>query len=401
MSRRIRGPWPVLVGLVPLIALSASCTSTPGPTPTLAPAATGSPAPQTPAPTATSGPRAWAPDPALLAAAQAEGALTTIALPPDWCNYQDLLDRFATRTGIALTNLLPTGSSQEELAAIAATPPVGSAPSGSPPGPDVVDVSARFGPIAASEGLLAPYKVSTWSEIPDAAKDPGGAWYGDYYGVISFEVNTSAIGAPPLDWPDLLAAPKGSVALSGDPTRSTQGAFEVWAAGLASGAADAPQAGLTWFKSLADAGVLQATLGTGQTVASGLTPIRLAWTYDALGDADSLAGQPPVKVVIPAHGRLAGMDVQGISARAAHPNAAKLWMEWLYSDEGQSLWFTGYCTPIRYEAMRKAGTLPAEVLAHLPDMTGALLPSLDEVTTATGAITKGWPTVGVQIQAGP
>ena len=34
--------------------------------------------------------------------------------------------------------------------------------------------------------------------------------------------------------------------------------------------------------------------------------------------------------------RLAGVYVQAISAYAPHPNAAKLWMEHLYSDEGQS-----------------------------------------------------------------
>jgi putative spermidine/putrescine transport system substrate-binding protein len=45
---------------------------------------------------------------------------------------------------------------------------------------------------------------------------------------------------------------------------------------------------------------------------------------------------------------LAGVYVQAISAYAPHPNAAKLWMEYLYSDEGQLGWLKGYCHPIRF-----------------------------------------------------
>ena len=51
------------------------------------------------------------------------------------------------------------------------------------------------------------------------------------------------------------------------------------------------------------------------------------------------------------------MYVQAISAYAPHPNAAKLWMEYLYSDEGQNTWLKGYCDPIRYEDMAAKGTL--------------------------------------------
>ena len=61
------------------------------------------------------------------------------------------------------------------------------------------------------------------------------------------------------------------------------------------------------------------------------------------------------------------MYVQAISAYAPHPNAAKLWMEYLYSDEGQIAWLKGYCNPIRYDAMVKANAIPADVAAKLPD----------------------------------
>ena len=129
------------------------------------------------------------------------------------------------------------------------------------------------------------------------------------------------------------------------------------------------------------------------TIASGETPITLAWTYNALSDKDSLAGNPPITVTVPTSGRFGGMYVQAISAYAPHPNAAKLWMEYLYSDVGQNTWLKGYCNPIRYDAMVKAGTVdrgrPGQAAGHHRD--GPPDPRPDHA--ATDVITKGWPTV--------
>ena len=56
---------------------------------------------------------------------------------------------------------------------------------------------------------------------------------------------------------------------------------------------------------------------------------------------------------------LGGIYVQGISAYAPHPNAAKLWEEYLYSDEGQLVWLKGYCYTIRYDDLCQAQCDPA------------------------------------------
>ena len=331
----------------------------------------------------------------LIADAKAEGGLTTIALPRSWCNYGAAIDGFTAKYGIKISGLNPDGSSQQELDAIKAN----KANKG-PAAPDVIDVGLSYGPKAVSEGLVTPYKVSTWNDIPDSAKDPDGNWYGDYYGVMAFEVNTSVVSTPPADWADLLNAPKNSVALAGDPTGSNQAVSAVWAAALANGGSvDNAQPGLDWFKKLNDGGIFVPVIGKTATVASGETPIRIAWTYNALADKDSLKGNPPITVVVPKTGRLGGMYVQAISAFAPHPNAAKLWMEYLYSDEGQLAWMKGYCNPIRYDAMVKANAIPADVQAKMPDSSGAALPTLDQITKANDTITKGWPTaVGVTVK---
>jgi putative spermidine/putrescine transport system substrate-binding protein len=332
----------------------------------------------------------------LVKAAKAEGNLTTIALPHSWCNYGEMLTGFTTKYGIKINELNPDGSSAQEVDAIKAnkTNP-------GPQAPDVIDVGLSFGPQAKTDALIAPYKVATWEDIPAAAKDADGAWYGDYYGVLSFETNTKVVKNVPKDWADLLKPEyKGQVALSGDPTQSNQAISGVWAAALANGGSlDNVQPGLDFFKKLNDMGNFVPVIAKTATVASGETPIRITWTYNGLGDKDSLKGNPTVEVAVPTSGRFGGMYVQAVSAFAPHPNAARLWMEYLYSDEGQLIWLKGYCNPIRYDAMNAAGKIPADLAAKLPDTKGAALPTLTQITAATSAITKGWPTtVGATVK---
>jgi putative spermidine/putrescine transport system substrate-binding protein len=336
----------------------------------------------------------------LIAAAQAEGTLTTIALPDDWCNYRAVIDGFKAKYGMEVNELDPGAGSAEELEAIEANKD-----NPGPQAPDVVDVGLAFGPQAKDAGQIQPYKVSTWDDIPEGAKDPDGFWYGDYYGVLSFEVNTAEVASPPAEYADLLDPQyNGQVALSGDPLTSNAAILSVWAAGLATGATgeEAAQAGLDFFAELNAAGNFVPIDGDSRTVGIGETPILIDWSYNSIANDVALAGNPDLETVVPAEGRLAGVYVQAISAYAPHPNAAKLWMEYLYSDEGQLGWASGFCHPIRFEAMTAAGTIPAEVAEQLPSTEGAFFPSIEEISAATTVITEGWPSVvGVTVTESP
>jgi len=336
----------------------------------------------------------------LMAAAEAEGMLTVIALPHDWCGYGGVIDGFKAKyPGIAVNELNPDAGSGDEIEAIKANKD-----NKGPQAPDVIDVGFSFGASSKAEGLIQPYKVSTWDSIPDDAKDAEGYWYGDYYGVLSFLVNTDVQPDVPQDWADLLD-PKynGQVALSGDPRTSNQAIQSVFAATLASGGSlDDAQAGLDFFAGLNAAGNLVPLIANNGLVATGETAVRITWDYNALAAVDSFEGNPKAEVVIPATGRFAGVYVQAISAYAPHPNAAKLWMEFLYSDEGQTLWMQGYCHPIRESDMRARGVIPAELLAKLPDVSGAVFPTLAQLDAAKVLITENWDsTVGADVQAAP
>jgi putative spermidine/putrescine transport system substrate-binding protein len=329
---------------------------------------------------------------ALVDAAKAEGTLSTIALPADWCNYGGVIAGFKAKYGLEVNELDPLAGSGDEIEAIKANKD-----NPGPQAPDVIDVGLAFGPSAKAEGLIQPYKVATWDSIPDSAKDAEGYWYGDYYGVLSFEVNTAVVANVPQDWADLLKPEyANSVALPGDPLASNQAIQTVFAASLANGGSlDDASKGLDFFKQLNEAGNFVPVIAKPGTIASGETPITVRWTYNALSNRDGSAasGGPKIEVVVPASGRFAGVYVQAISAYAPHPNAAKLWMEYLYSDEGQNLWLDGYCHPIRYENLIATNAVPAEALAKLPDVAGAVFPSLAQLDAAKALITTEWPNV--------
>ncbi len=369
---------------VAMSMLLAAC-ATPTAAPTAAPAA------------ATAVPAAADPMAALVAAAKAEGNLTVIALPHDWCNYGEALTAFSTKYGIKINELNPDGGSGDEIQAI-----VANKDNKGPQAPDVIDVGYGFGPQLIADKLVMPYKVSTWDSIPADSKDPDGNWYGDYYGVLALEVNSDVVKNVPADWSDLVKPEyKGQIALAGDPRASAQAQMSVYAAALYNGGSlDNIQPGLDFFKKLNDAGNFVPVVAKQATVAKGETPIIFRWDYSALADKDSLAGNPNIAVVYPKSGTIAGIYIQAISAYAPHPNAAKLWEEYLYSDAGQNVWLKGYCHPIRYTDMQKRGVIPADVAAKLPSFSGPVaFPSIDQINASKTVIGDKWmSTVGADVK---
>ena len=249
-----------------------------------------------------------------------------------------------------------------------------------------------------------PYKVSTWDTIPDALKDADGGWYGDYYEVMAFLVNTRIQSGAPQDWADLLD-PKyaGQIALSGDPRTYNQATQAVYAAALANGGSlDNARPGLDFFARLNLAGNFVPLASNNELLARGDTPIRITWDHFALAAIDAFAGNPKAEMVIPRTGQLAGLNVQAISAYAPHPEIAKLWMENLYSDEGQLLRMKGYCHPIREADLRTRGVVPSDLAAKLPDIPGVVFPSIEQLNSAGVLIMEGWDAVvGVDIQPAP
>jgi ABC-type Fe3+ transport system substrate-binding protein len=323
----------------------------------------------------------------LIEAAKAEGELNVIALPPDWANYGEIISTFQDTYGITVNSATPDGSSQDELNAV-------DSQRGQDRAPDVLDLGTAFARQAQAQDFLAPYKVDTWDEIPEGQKDPDGHWYNDYGGYISIGCNATIVGECPRTMQDLLDPQyAGRVALNGNPTQAAAAFGGVWAAALSQGGdLDDIGPGIDFWVQLKEAGNFNPVESTSATIESGETPIVVDWDYtNAAHTADLAEAGTTWTVAVPSDGLFGGYYSQAISAYAPHPAAARLWQEFLYSDEGQNLYLAGGARPVRLPSMQDAGTADADALAALPTVEGtADFPSEEQESAAKQVVTDRW-----------
>ena len=326
---------------------------------------------------------------ALVAAAKKEGHLNTIALPPDWANYAEALHNFPRKYGIGITNDNPQGTSAQENEAIRSL-------KGDKRAPDVVDDTIPFAIAGANEGLFAKYFNLNYKTIPRALKDTRGFWMGDYWGAVSIGYNKTLISNPPKTFKDLLKPEyKGKVAINGSPLTSGSAIAVVFASALANGGSlQNVQAGIDFWAQMKKAGNYIPVATTPQTVASGQTPISLDWDYNNLAYVTEFPAANWA-FTVPSDGVYGGYYAQAINATAPHPYAARLWEEFLYSDQGQIIWLKGGAHPARFADMVARKVIPAAVLAKLPAAaiyTKVKFASIAQQTAAKTLIAQQWPT---------
>jgi putative spermidine/putrescine transport system substrate-binding protein len=312
-------------------------------------------------------------------AAKAEGALNVIALPPDWANYGAVISGFTAKYGIPVNSANPNGSSQDEVNAF----------DGTSNAPDVVDVGQSVA--LANTAKFAPYKVATWNDIPAGAKEATGLWFNDYGGYMGIGYDSTKVpGGVINSVTDLLGSGfKSKVALAGDPTKSNQGLNGVIMAGVANGGSlDDVSTGVGFFKKLKQAGNYVPVVGTAATVKAGQTPVLFEWDYLSTSHGKDVSTW---KIYVPSNAIIGGYYSQAINKAAPHPAAARLWEEYLYSDEGQNLWLKGGARPVRMAAMTTAGTIDKTAAAALPAVNGTpQVPTGDQTTKASAYVVANW-----------
>lgn len=309
-------------------------------------------------------------------AAIAEGKLNVIALPRDWANYGAILDAFKEKyPEIEITEQSPDVSSAEEIQAADNNKGLDTAP-------DVFDLGLTVA--LANTDKFAPYKVATWDEIPDALKESTGLFVGDYGGYMSIGYDSSKLPEP-KSIEDLLGSDyKASVAVNGDPTQAGAAFAAVGLATVLNGGdLDDFQPGIDFFSELNKAGNFLKVDATPATVASGETPAVFDWDYLNAANKD---GNPDWKVVVFSGTGYASYYNQAINIDAPHPAAARLWQEFLYSDDAQNMWLAGGARPVRMEAMTEAGTIDKDLAAALPEAPKDVVVPTEEQSTNAGTL---------------
>ena len=317
---------------------------------------------------------------ALVTAAKKEGKLNVIALPPDWANYGEAIKGFTAKYGITVNSAQPDGSSQDEINAVKSL-------KGTDRAPDVLDIGMAVA--LANTALFAPYQTEKWADIADAQKEPTGLWVQDYGGYMSIGYDSAKVPAP-TSVADLLKAEyKGKVALNGDPTQANAALNGVLMASVANGGSlDDISKGVDFFSQLKKSGSFTPVQASTATVKNGTTPVVFDWDYLQGGHVKDV---PTWKVFLPENATIGGYYAQAINADAPHPAAARLWQEYLYSDEGQNLWLKGGARPVRMDAMIKAGTVDKAAAAALPEVKGTpQFPTQDQLGAAKKVLATGW-----------
>jgi putative spermidine/putrescine transport system substrate-binding protein len=316
----------------------------------------------------------------LVDAAKKEGQLNVIALPPDWANYGAIIKAFSDKYGVKVNSAQPDAASQDEINVANQQKGKGSAP-------DVFDLGQSVALVNAA--MFAPYKVATWDDLPVAYKDASGTWVNDYGGYMSIGYDSAKV--PPVTSVDDLLKPEymGKVALNGDPTQAGAAFSGVLMVALSQGgSADDIAPGVEFFRKLKQAGNFLPVDPTPATIESGQTPVVIDWNYLNASETKKL---PTWQVIVPPDHAVAGYYYQAINKDAPHPAAARLWQEFLYSNEGQNLYALGGVRPVRADLMATAGTLDKTVAASLPVIDGPVtVPSPEQTDKASKYLADNW-----------
>ena len=352
----------------------------------------------------------------LVAAAKKEGKLALITTPRDWANYGAIFDAYEKAFGVKITVDYPDGSSQYEIDTMK-TAPKSKQPDSIDIGPLVV---AQLTPPGGTP-MSSPYQVINWKDIPAAAKDASGLWFGNYGGKLAIVYNTALTPAPTKASDFTNPAYKGYVGITGDPTSSNQAFMSVLAASLGNGGeknlSDVTK-GLALFKAVKAQAPLVKVNATN--LGGGTARVGFMWDFNALGiiPAAKAAGLD-LKFVYPSDYVLqAPPYINAINVKSPNCANARLWQEFVYSQNkgktaaqltaadlklsgsklfakmqgGQNYFMQSGADPIMSKAMEKKNLLVDSLLDFKVPSTAKVVgpPTISDVLAAREQIISAW-----------
>ena len=352
----------------------------------------------------------------LVAAAKKEGKLALITTPRDWANYGAIFDAYEKAFGVKISVDNPDGSSQYEIDTMK-TAPKSKQPDSIDIGPLVV---AQLTPPGGTP-MSSPYQVINWKDIPAAAKDASGLWFGNYGGKLAIVYNTALTPAPTKASDFTNPAYKGYVGITGDPTSSNQAFMSVLAASLGNGGeknlSDVTK-GLALFKAVKAQAPLVKVNATN--LGGGTARVGFMWDFNALGiiPAAKAAGLD-LKFVYPSDFVLqAPPYINAINVKSPNCANARLWQEFVYSENkgktaaqltaadlklsgsklfakmqgGQNYFMQSGADPIMSKAMAKKNLLVDSLLDFKVPSTAKVVgpPTISDVLAAREQIISSW-----------
>ncbi len=356
------------------------------------------PAPSTTAPPPTGGATSGE---ALLEGARAEGTVIAPAIGEPHSYYTPVIEGFEEFAGFEMDLPHPTFPAPAQVSALR-----DDIDAGVPPRFDVLEITQSTGDRAAEEGLITPYTPDSWSDIPSVLKDPDGMWAASYFGLLSFIVNTTATGGfVPTSWDELRNGPdtlEGAFAMLGDPR--TGQPFEgglalltVMSAALANGGSlDDVEPGLGLLGELVEKKIFDlddalSLVALPDTIATGPTSIRALASFDTpLARWNGEQEDVTVESAAPSDGLIAVFYPQALVTDAQHPQAAKLWIDHLQSDDAAEAFLRNGAIPARHGAIAESGSAELRDLLPPEAERNAPVPLPSQITAAQAVVDEKW-----------
>ena len=285
------------------------------------------------------GPELYPGEKALYEAAAKEGMVVSFDTGPTWANWGTMFKRFKQRYPDVEMAYNDLGSGATVVALEKAR---------NRPQADTAYYFAGSAVTAAEKGLLAPFKPVNFEKLPDVYRQPQGEWFVIHQLTIAFLVNTNLVKNIPQSWQDLLKPEYKNSIVYLDPRTTGQGQVLTFAANYAAGGdMQNVQPGIEYLAKLHRAGNVLRVEGTTPYAKfiKGEIPIWIGYENDGLKAKYKDGMGDAIAVVLPEEATVAAPYAISLVKNGPNPNAGKLWLNYIMTDEGQTTFAEGFVRP--------------------------------------------------------
>ena len=285
------------------------------------------------------GPELYPGENTLYAAAQKEGLVVSFDTGPEWANWKSLFRDFKKRYPEVEITYNDIGSAATVVALDK---------SRRRPQADTAYYFAASAVDAVKKDVVAPFKPVNFDKLPPVFKDPEGRWFTIHTLNIAFLVNKKLVKNVPTSWADLLKPEYKSSVVYLDPRSTGVGQVLVFAAAYANGGStDNVKPGTDYLGQLHASGNVLRVEGTTPYAKflKGEIPIWISYENDGLKAKYADGMGDAAEVVIPKEASVAAPYGISLVKNGPNPNAGKLWLNFIMSEAGQSLFAQGYVRP--------------------------------------------------------
>lgn len=276
---------------------------------------------------------------ALYEKAKEEGMVVSFDTGPTWANWKTMFKRFKDRyPEVEMTyNDLGSGATVVALDKARKRPQA--------------DTAYYFGGSAidaAAKDLVEGFKPVNFDKLPEVYREKDGRWFIIHQLTVAFLVNTKLVKNVPQSWADLTRPEYANSIVYLDPRSTGQGQVLSFAANFGNGGdMDNVMPGMEYLASLHKAGNVLRVEGTTPYAKflKGEIPIWIGYENDGLkakyvdGMGDDIA------VVIPKEATVAAPYAISLVKNGPNPNAGKLWLNFIMTNDGQTTFAEGFVRP--------------------------------------------------------